>query len=179
MRAFLLLIGFIAALWVVAGVNHLAGLDLQQYGILPRTVTGLRGIPLHVFLHQGFGHLLSNTGPLVILGGLTAFRGSRTLFGLSVFVVVFGGVCVWVVGRTAIHIGASGLVFGYFGYLVARGFYERSFISIIVALIVAFFYWGIIFGVIPLDGFVSWEGHFFRAPGRHTLRPRSGVRNRS
>ena len=161
MRAFLLLVGFTIALWIVAGVDYSTNLDLKQYGILPRNVTGLRGIPLHIFLHQGFGHLLSNTGPLLILGGLTAFRGTRTLLGLSAFVVIFGGICVWVAGRTAIHIGASGLVFGYFGYLVARGFYERSITSILIAVVVAFFYGGIIFGVLPLDGFVSWEGHFF------------------
>ena len=161
MHAFVWLLGFVAALWVVTIVNAFADLNLQQFGIVPRTTTGLRGIPLHALLHDDFGHLLSNTGPLLVLGGLASFRGKLKLFGLSLFVTVFSGVCVWLIARPAVHIGASGLVFGYFGYLVARGFYEGSFTSILLAVLVAFFYGGIIFGILPSDGFVSWEGHFF------------------
>ena len=74
---------------------------------------------------------------------------------------MFAGAGVWLAGRDGVHIGASSLVFGYFGYLVARGFFERSFMSVLIAVAVAVFYGGLIFGLLPLGGFVSWEGHLF------------------
>ncbi len=159
---FVMLIAFVAMIWAVAGVNAIIDTDLRDYGITPRTSDGLPGIVLHVFLHGDFAHLLANTGPLLIFGSLVALFKNSSLFWLTLFVVVFGGLCVWVFGRSANHIGASGLVFGLFGYLVARGFYERSILSILVAVVVAFFYGGsMIFGVLPLNGFISWEGHLF------------------
>ena len=161
MRAFVWLVGFVAVLWVVAIVNWLGGPDLRQFGVAPRDTASLLGIPLHIFVHDGFYHLLSNTGPLLVLGGLVGMRGAGTLLAISIFIVVFAGGGVWLVGREGVHIGASGLVFGYFGYLVARGFFERSLVSILIAVAVAVFYGGLIFGVLPLDGFVSWEGHLF------------------
>ena len=145
----------------MAILDTVLSLDLGRYGIVPRTVDGMRGIPLHVFLHQGFGHVLSNTGPLLVLGILISLRGGRKLLGASLFIVAFGGFAVWLVARSGVHIGASGLAFGYFGYLVGRGFYERSLTSILVAVAVVVFYGGMFFGILPSLGFVSWEGHLF------------------
>ena len=142
-------------------MDAVLSLDLGRYGIVPRTVDGLRGIPLHVFLHQGFGHVLSNTGPMLVLGVLISLRGGRMLLGASLFIVAFGGLAVWLVARSGVHIGASGLAFGYFGYLVGRGFYERSFTSILIAVAVVVFYGGMFLGILPTLGFVSWEGHLF------------------
>ena len=160
MRAFVWLLGFVALLWLIA-VAQWAGLDLRQFGVTPRDTSSLLGIPLHIFVHDGFWHLLSNTGPLVVLGGLVGMRGAGVLLAVSVFIAVFAGAGVWVAGRDGVHIGASGLIFGYFGYLVARGFVERSLMSLLVAVAVAVFYGGLIFGLLPRDGFVSWEGHLF------------------
>ena len=160
MRAFVWLLGFVALLWVIA-LAQWAGLDLRQFGVVPRDTSSLLGIPLHVFVHDGFFHLLSNTGPLLVLGGLVGMRGAGTLLAVSVFIAVFAGAGVWVAGRDGVHIGASGLVFGYFGFLVARGFFERSLTSLLIAVAVAVFYGGLIFGLLPLGGFVSWEGHLF------------------
>ncbi len=155
-----LLLAFLVIIWVVEVVNAFTGHSLNVYGILPRTVEGLRGIPLSPFLHGGFGHLLSNTLPLVALGGLAALRGRSAFLTVTAFIIGVGGVGVWLVGRSALHVGASGLVFGYFGYLVARGVYERSIWSIIIALaVILIFGWGILFGVLPNAGLVSWEGH--------------------
>ena len=160
MRAFVWLLGFVALLWVIA-VAQWAGLDLRQFGVVPRDTSSLLGIPLHIFVHNDFWHLLSNTGPLLALGGLVGVRGAGTLLAVSVFIAVFAGAGVWLVGREGVHIGASGLIFGYFGYLVARGFVERSFMSLLIAVAVAVFYGGLIFGLLPLDRFISWEGHLF------------------
>lgn len=134
---------------------------ISAFGIVPRTVDGLRGILLWPFLHASFGHVLSNTLPMAVLGGVIAMRGRRVLLQVSLTVALVSGVGVWVFARPGIHVGASGLVFGYFGYLVARGWYQRSFSAVVVAILVVFFYGGLIFGVLPSFGFVSWEGHLF------------------
>ncbi len=156
------LVGFIALLWVLAFIDIIPGMDLARFGVVPRDRDGLLGIPFHAFIHTGFAHLLSNTVPLLILGGLTAMRGTRFLVFCTVFIVLFSGVGVWLLGRSATHIGASGLVFGYFGCLVALGFFERGCVSFIVAVAVAAVYgFGIMSGLLPLNAYVSWEGHLF------------------
>ena len=95
------------------------------------------------------------------MGFFVAMRGVGRFVTVSLIVIVIGGVGVWCFGRSAYHIGASGLVFGYFGYLVALGIYERSIGTVAVAFLTLFYYGGIIFGVLPSDSFVSWEGHLF------------------
>lgn len=157
---------FVALLWAIVAINVLTGLlglDFRDFGIRPRTAGGLWGVPLHIFLHAGFFHLFANTVPLLILGGLTAFRGESAFLGVSAFIALGGGALVWIFARpNTNHIGASGLVFGYFGYLVGRGFYTRSVVSVIVAVLVIVFYgWSILLGVIPQGDYVSWEGHLF------------------
>ena len=162
------LFAFIFVLWAVELVNFFLGHRLNEYGLVPRTVLGLRGIPLSPLLHGGFGHLIANTVPLLILGGLVAVRGQANFLSVTGFPILVGGTGLWLIGRPwpwddlelVVHVGASGLVFGYFGYLVARGWYERSVLAILVALaVIVVFGWGILFGLLPTAGFVSWEGH--------------------
>ena len=163
-----LLIAFVVILWIVQLVNLFMGYGLNEYGVVPRTIQGLRGVPLSPFLHGGFGHLISNTIPLLALGGLVAARGQANFVGVTVFIILVGGLGLWTVGRPwpwddlqfVVHVGASGLVFGYFGYLVARGWYEHSFLSIFVALVVILVFGsGIVFGLVPTAPYISWEGH--------------------
>ena len=174
----LLLVAFVALLWGIEAANGLLlGHDLNDYGLSPLALpyrglsnwelsvsylaSSARGILLSPLLHGSFSHLLSNTLTLLPLGAVVAARGAKTLAGVSLFVIIFGGLLVWLVGRPAVHIGASGLAFGLFGYLVARGWYERSFASILIAVIVVILYGGMILGILPQGGFVSWEGHLF------------------
>lgn len=174
----LLLVAFVALLWGIEAVNgFLLGHDLNDYGLSPLALpyrglsnwelslsylaSSARGILLSPLLHGSFSHLLSNTLTLLPLGAVVAARGAKTLAGVSLFVIVFGGLLVWLVGRPAVHVGASGLAFGLFGYLVARGWYERSFASILIAIVVVILYGGMILGILPQGGFVSWEGHLF------------------
>ncbi len=157
----LLIVGFLSMIWAIEILNGLMGHRLSTWGILPRTEIGLRGIPLSPFLHANFNHVFSNTVPFLILGGLVALQGARKLIWVSLFIIVAGGAGVWLLGRPAIHVGASGLVFGYFGYLVAAGWYDRRLVSILVAVVVIFLYGGLLFGVLPTTGFVSWEAHLF------------------
>ncbi|MCE2461733.1 MAG: rhomboid family intramembrane serine protease, partial [Pseudomonadales bacterium] len=113
------------------------------------------------FVHDSWWHLISNTMPLVILGGMVLFRGVRYFGAVTFMIMLLGGILLWCFGRNAAHIGASGLAFGYLGFLVTRGFYERSWQSIGVAALVVFLYGGMIFGVVPRDDGVSWEAHLF------------------
>ena len=162
MRARLLWIfGFLAVIWAVEVINGFLGQRLSAWGIRPRTEIGLIGIPLSPFLHGSYNHVLSNTIPFLVLGGLVALRGTQKLLGVSLFIIVVGGSAVWVLGRSAVHVGASGLVFGYFGYLVANGWFDRRPASILAALAVIVLYGGLVFGVLPTQSFVSWEAHLF------------------
>lgn len=157
--SFQALLAIVAVMWAVEVVNSFMGHSLNDYGLLPRTTEGLIGIPLAPFLHAGIGHVLSNTLPLLALGSLTVLQTKKT-FGLTTLVIVLvGGAGVWLIGRSDLHVGASGLVFGYFGFLVARGWFEKRFVSILMAVAVLALYWGLLFGVLPTQGFVSWEGH--------------------
>jgi len=140
--------------------------DLNTLGLVPRTLDGLIGIPLMPWLHGGWGHLLSNTVPLCIL--LLLLMSSRTDYlPILVCLIVFGGGLLWCFGREAVHIGASGLVYGLVAFLIASGFMERKLISMAIALLVGFLYGTtLFFGVLPTAGpNVSWDGHLFGALG--------------
>ena len=151
----------LGVMWGVALLNLLAGQRLLAFGIVPRSLDGLIGIPLCPFLHDGMAHLLANTVPLAVLGSLVVVRGRQGLGAVSAFIVLLGGVGVWLLARSSVHVGASGLVFGYFGYLVAGGWYDRSPSSVGLAVLVIFLYGGLIWGVLPSTPRVSWEGHLF------------------
>lgn len=152
---------FVAAVWIVSLVNLALGGVLNDLGIRPRRVDGLPGLLGAPFLHGGLIHLISNTLPLAVLGALVALRGAAVFWTVTVLVAMLGGLAVWLLGRTALHIGASGVVFGYFGYLVALGWFERKLASIGIAVLTLALYSGLIWGVLPLRATVSWEGHLF------------------
>ena len=158
-RSFSLIIYFIAILWAVEVVNLLTGHEFIKWGILPRTVKGLVGIPLSPFIHTGIMHLIFNTGPILILGGLISWRGKWIFLEKTFFIILVGGLGLWIIGRSSYHVGASGLIFGYFGYLVSRGIFKKSISSLIVSLITVFAYGGLIWGLLPTYSWISWEGH--------------------
>ncbi|WP_020394699.1 rhomboid family intramembrane serine protease [Thiolinea disciformis] len=154
---------FIASIWVVFGLEYFMP-SLTQYGLIPRTPEGLTGILTMPFLHGSLSHILSNTFPLFVLMILLA--GSRANSWTVVFmIIVIGNGLLWLLGRgDAIHIGASGLVFGLAIFLIASGFFERRFVPIIVAVVVGFLYGSsLIAGMMPFQDGVSWDGHLFGA----------------
>jgi len=155
------ILGFVITIWGVELVNLALGHRLNAWGIHPRTVRGLAGIVLSPFLHDGIGHVLVNTVPFLILGWLVILYGNRAFLKTSLFIILVGGAGTWLLGRSAYHVGASGLIFGYFGFLVARGWYERSLVSIGIAFITISLYGGILWGLLPITAHVSWEGHLF------------------
>lgn len=155
----------IAAIWAIEGINQLLGHQLNQwFGLLPRSVPGLIGVPAMPFLHGGVGHALANTLPLLVLGGIGVAVAPQR-FGLaSAVIVVVSGLAVWLLARPAIVVGASGLIFGWFGFVVALAVLERSFRALAGAVAVIVLYGGIVWGVLPTQGNnVSWEAHLFGA----------------
>ncbi len=158
------LAAFVGALWLVQAVNWASGYRLNvTFGLIPRHVAGLDGILGMPFLHGSFAHLASNTPPLLVMGGLLATTATRALLAVNAVIVGAGGVLVWFFGSTAVHVGASGLVFGWFGFLVARGLVDRSPVTLAAALAVGFLYGAMIWGVLPGRPGVSWEAHLFGA----------------
>ena len=151
-----------ALIWAVS----LYGLFVDErlvdvLALAPRRIDGLPGILSAPLVHGSFAHLLANTVPLLILGGLVVIRGVASYLTTTLAIVVLGGLGLWVLGRDAAHIGASGLIFGYFGFLVGRGYYERRLQSIAVSVLVVVVYGGLIVGVLPRGDRVSWEAHLF------------------
>ena len=136
----------LVVMWVVQGLNSYLGLAFNDLGIYPREWWSLPGVVLWPFLHGGIAHLLMNSLALLMLGFFVALRGGGVFYKASLLIVVLGGLGVWMIGRPAYHIGASGLAFGYFGFLVAVAFYEKRASSLLVAGLVLFYYSGMIFG---------------------------------
>ena len=134
---------------------------LDQWGIFPRELGGLIGIPLMPFLHGGFGHLMANSLPFLILGYIVLKADKVHFIHASVTITLVGGLGTWLIGRGGVpHIGASGLIYGFFGYIMLRGFSERRIKWILAALIVGLFYGGMVFRALPTVGAgISWEGH--------------------
>jgi len=155
--------GFVLLIWLLEIIDWLF-LDgsLDRYGIKPRSFTGLSGILFMPFLHKGFGHLLANTIPFLVLGALVMMNGIDRFFIVTGLEMVVGGLGVWLFGSSgSVHIGASGIIFGYFGFLLTSAYFERSLRAIIIALAVLVFYGGILWGLLPFWIGVSWLGHLF------------------
>jgi len=160
-----LVAGMALVMWMVEIADVLAG-DLDGLGIEPREIEGLTGIPLAPFLHGGFGHLIGNTVPFLVLGAVIALSGLVRVAAVSAIVTAVGGLGTWLVGPAdTVHIGASGLVFGYAAYLLVRGLYSRRALHLVAGVAVLLVYGTtLLFGFVPTPG-VSWQGHLFGALG--------------
>ncbi len=156
-----ILVSMVALMWVIELLDQALGGSLDRFGILPRTGTGLRGIVLAPFLHGGWSHLISNTVPFVVLGWLVMLRRTSDFFWVTAIAMLVGGFGTWLLGSPAYHIGASGVIFGYLGFLLSRGYFERNITSIAFSVVVGIVYGGLLWGVLPTQPGISWEGHLF------------------
>ena len=164
-RGLLLVAGMVAVMWVLE-VFDVVGAGLDSEGIHPRDVDGLSGVVLAPFLHAGWGHLIGNTVPFLILGAAIALGGLARTAAVIAIVALVAGLGTWLLGpANTNHIGASGLVFGFATYLVARGAWSRRPLHLAVGLVVLAVYGTtLVLGVVPTPG-VSWQGHLFGAIG--------------
>ena len=156
--------GFIVLLWVIETIDQVVfGGGLDSFGVRPRTITGLWGILWAPFLHGGFRHLIANTGPILILGSIVMIsRPLKDFFKISFIVILIGGLGTWLIApKGQVHLGASGLIFGYFGFLLLSAYFERSCRAIVIALVVLLLYSGILWGALPQGDGISWQTHLF------------------
>lgn len=155
----------VCVMWAVEFVDAFLPQQLDVYGIRPQEREGIIGIAAAPFLHAGFAHLIANTGAFIVLGVLVAAL-SRRPWVVTIGVALISGFGVWMVGVPGtVHVGASGLVYGYAAFLVAWGLLTRRVVSILVAVVVVLLYGGLVFGVLPTQSGVSWQGHLFGAIG--------------
>lgn len=159
--ALVVMLALAAVLWVVQVFNAQHDYRFDRFGLLPRAVSGLWGVFTAPFLHTSYGHLLSNTTPFVLIGWVVLLAGLRTWAIVTAVVVVGGGLLTWLVGPgDTVIVGASSLVFGWLGYLLARAWFSRRIKAIVVAVLVLFFFGSLLFGLFPtLHSEVSWQAH--------------------
>ena len=160
-------IGYVVLIWGVHLINVLFfGMSLSNWGIHPLDPSSLWGVLTSPLLHANFSHLISNTIPGAVFAFLIGFSGRRVFWEVTIIVVLVAGVGTWLFGGVGTnHIGASGLVYGWLGYLLIRGIFNRSLSQLILGVALGFAYSGLVWGVLPGTPGVSWQGHLFGAIG--------------
>ena len=153
-------------MWAVEIIDLLPGVDLDSLGHPPaHGCAGSIGIPLAPFLHSGLSHLIANTIPFAVLGAVVALSGVTRFVEVTVTIVLVSGLGTWLFGTGGtIHLGASGLVFGYLTYLIARGFFAAKPLWILGGIVIGLLYGGLLWGLLPRPG-ISFTGHLFGAVG--------------
>ncbi len=165
--AFRTSIGFLAVIWIVFFIDlYVFGGGLRQFGVRPRDTQGLWGIFAAPLLHADMAHLVSNSLPGALFAGLVAWSSRRLFWQVTFLVTVVSGGLTWLIGGIdTVHIGASGLIYGWLAFLVVRGFVNRAALQILLGLLLLFSYSGLIWGVLPTQAAVSWQMHLFGAVG--------------
>ncbi len=163
-KALWVMVGVIAFIWLIHLYNALSGYSLRfEYGSRARDISSLPTMFTSPFLHGDWAHIAGNSGPLFIFGFLAAYRGVKRFLSVTVLITVVSGLGGWLLEPgNAISVGASGLVFGFFGYVMVRGFFDRHKIDIVIGLVMALcFSYQFIPGLFPQDAMISWQAHLF------------------
>lgn len=165
-QSFVVSSGFVALLWLVEGLDAVLPGQFESNGIRPRSEAGMSGIVFGPLIHDDWAHLVGNSVPLLVLGFLLALSGLRLFAAVTTCVWLTSGLGVWLIGSDlSVHIGASGIVFGWIAYLVLRGVFARSLRQIVLGILVFVVYGSALWGVLPGQPGISWEGHLFGAVG--------------
>jgi membrane associated rhomboid family serine protease len=160
------IIGFVALLYVVELVDTLTGHRLDDGGVRPREVDGLDGILFAPLLHAGWAHLMGNTLPLLVFGFLILLAGVARWLAVTATVWLVGGAGTWLTGQPhSLHLGASVLAFGWLVFLLLRGVFSRRAAQVVLGLVLLFLYGSVLWGVLPGQPGISWQGHLFGALG--------------
>jgi membrane associated rhomboid family serine protease len=158
------MLAFTALLYIVEAVDQVTALRLDEGGIVSRNLEGMLGIVWAPLLHAGWGHLIANTVPFLVFGFLAMAGGIRQFIGVTAVIWVISGLGVWLLGPdNATTVGASGVIFGWLVFLLARGFFARSVLQIGLAVVLVVIWGGILFGVLPGRDGISWQAHLFGA----------------
>ena len=141
-------------------VNVALGGALLVLGVIPRTTVGLRGILFAPFLHASLDHIVANSIPFVVLGWMVMLRDERHFIPVTLAGMLGSALMAWLLGAPgSVHIGASGVIFGYLGFLMLSGWYARSFGSILLSVIVTLLWGGLVLGMMPGTAGISWQAH--------------------
>ena len=152
--------GTLAVFWAVFIVDSLLGGALLRFGVIPRTTTGLRGIVFGPFLHGSLDHIVANSIPFLMLGWMVMFHDERHFIPVTLAGMLGSALLAWLLGApNSVHIGASGVIFGYLGFLMVSGWYTRSFGSIVLSAIVTLVWGGLVLGMMPGVPGISWQAH--------------------
>lgn len=160
-KKYLILLHLCVCMVIVYAANSFLNLSLLNFGISPRRPETLLHIYSSPFLHGSLSHLLNNLSGLLLFGWLCLLRGTRVFVIASFIIISSGGFLLWVFGRPAMHIGASGWVFGLWSLSIAIAWFERKPVNILLALVIVLLYGGMIYGMLPGERGVSWEAHLF------------------
>lgn len=158
--------GIVGLFYLVEVVDVILNQRLERFGILPREISGLLGIPLAPFIHGPWTHLFANTVPFIVLGGLVIISSNRERFvGVSIVITIVAGLGTWIFGSPGYHIGASSLIFGYLGFLLWRAWLGRNFLWTVIALVSGLLYGNLIITLVKSQAGISWTGHAFGFAG--------------
>ncbi len=148
-------------MWGVFLITQLTGKRLLFFGVIPRRLIGLPGIALSPFLHANTNHIFFNSIPFFILSDFVLIQGLDVYLNVSLYITLTSGLLVWLFARPAIHVGASGLITGYWSYLMLDAYTQGGALTILLAIVCVYYFAGIFFGIFPQQRGVSWEGHLF------------------
>jgi membrane associated rhomboid family serine protease len=176
--------GTLAVFWAVFVVNWFMGGALLSLGVIPRTTIGLRGILFAPFLHGSLNHIAANSIPFLVLGWMVMLRDERHFIPVTLAGMIGSGLMAWLLGAPGtVHIGASGVIFGYLGFLMLSGWYTRSFGSILLSMFVTLVWGSLVLGMMPGERGISWQAHIggflggvLAARGFRIQRPQTSVR---
>jgi membrane associated rhomboid family serine protease len=152
---------FLGLLYAIHLINWLIQYRLNILGVYPRKLLGLTGVIFYPFLHSNFNHLFFNSIPLFILASFVLLKGFPTFFCVSITITILSGLGIWLVGRRGFHVGASGLIMGYWSYLLLDAYEQKTIISIAPAIVCLYYFGGFLFHIFPSEVKSSWEAHLF------------------
>jgi membrane associated rhomboid family serine protease len=164
-QAAMIIAAFTGVLYLTEAVDTVLGGALDKEGIRPRQLDGLDGILWAPLLHHGWQHLAANTVPVLVLGFFALAGGVGQFVAVTVTIWLVGGLGTWLIGSPGVHLGASGLIFGWLVFLLVRGFFARSLMQILLAVVLFGVWGGVLWSVLPGTAGISWEGHLFGAVG--------------
>lgn len=152
----LLIVGL---LWVIQIINFAVGYRFNMLGIYPRKIFSLLGIFFAPFLHGGFSHLFFNSIPLLVLVDFALLNGAHQFVVITLIIMMLSGLATWLFGRPGFHVGASAVIMGYFGYLLLNAYQHPSIMGVMLAIVCAYYFGGLLLSIFPQEEKTSWEGH--------------------
>ena len=150
---------FLVILWIIKIIEYSFEMSFLQYGVFPKKISGIKGVFLSAFIHKDFNHLLNNSYPILVLGSMLFGFYKDIALKIFIYLLLVSGLLLWLIGRPAFHIGASGFIYALASFLFFSGFIRKNTGLSAISFVVIFLYGSMIWGVFPIEKFISWEGH--------------------